>query len=63
MVILRKRAKRKKRLAERIDEMRFKETQPLPAVCMNCKEEDCYNCDNALDRWKLIREDKNKGTK
>ncbi len=32
--------------------MNFIEKNPLPAVCFNCQE-DCYNCDNFLDRWQL----------
>lgn len=31
--------------------MEYHEVSPLPAVCKDCQEEDCYNCDN--DRWKL----------
>ena len=38
--------------------MEFYEVSPLPAVCEDCQEEDCYNCDNALDRWKLSSADK-----
>ena len=33
------------------------EADPLPAACLNCQEEDCYNCDTAGERWQLSRED------
>ena len=33
--------------------MEYKEVSPLPAICENCQEEECYNCDYALDRWQL----------
>lgn len=33
------------------------ETSPLPQVCVDCEEEDCYNCDNALERWRLSEKD------
>lgn len=31
------------------------EVNPLPERCVDCKE-DCYNCDFALDRWKIPNE-------
>lgn len=35
------------------------EVSPLPKRCVECqeekKEEDCYNCDYALERWKLLK--------
>ena len=33
------------------------EADPRPAACMNCQEEECYNCDTAGERWQLSRED------
>ncbi len=33
--------------------MEWKEADGLPAVCENCSEEDCYNCDHARERWTL----------
>jgi hypothetical protein len=33
------------------------EADPLPAACLNCQKEDCYNCDTAGERWRLSRED------
>lgn len=33
------------------------EVNSLPAACMNCQEEECYNCDTAGERWQLSRED------
>lgn len=33
------------------------EADPLPAACLNCQEEECYNCDTAGERWQLSRED------
>lgn len=33
----------------------FIEVNPLPEVCKDCND-DCYNCDNALDRWGLSKE-------
>ena len=29
------------------------EANPLLQVCVNCKEEDCYNCDYAGLRWQI----------
>ena len=37
--------------------MEWLEADPLPQVCRNCREEDCYNCDHAGERWFLSRED------
>lgn len=44
------------------------EVKPLPQVCQECKEVKeagadaaCYNCDHALERFKMIRtEEKSK---
>ena len=33
--------------------LNYKERNPLPPICVNCQEEDCYECDYALDRWEL----------
>ena len=37
--------------------MELWETKPLPCVCRNCTEEDCYGCDYAGLRWQLDRGD------
>ena len=37
--------------------MEWIEANPLPQVCLNCQEEECYNCDFALLRWHLLEED------
>lgn len=37
--------------------MEFLEANPLPKVCEDCTEEDCYNCDYAGERWYLSRAD------
>ena len=37
--------------------MKWLEADRLPDVCTVCKEEDCYNCDYAGERWYLSRED------
>ena len=37
--------------------MEWLEADPLPSVCTDCKEEDCYNCENASQRWYLSRKD------
>ena len=37
--------------------MEWIEANPLPAVCVNCQEEDCYNCDYAGERWTLSQAD------
>ena len=33
------------------------ETTPLPTICQNCQEEDCYACDHAGKRWRLSPQD------
>lgn len=33
--------------------MNWVEVKPLPEVCRNCTEEDCYNCDMAGCRWEM----------
>lgn len=37
--------------------MEWIEADPLPAVCQNCQEEECYNCDYAGERWTLSKAD------
>ena len=37
--------------------MEWIEANPLPAVCVNCQEEECYNCDYAGKRWTLSQAD------
>ena len=37
--------------------MEWIEKDPLPPECVNCYEEDCYNCDFAGERWTLSRAD------
>ena len=37
--------------------LEYIEANPLPAVCVNCQEEECYNCDYAGERWTLTRAD------
>lgn len=37
--------------------MEWIEAEPLPAVCQNCQEEECYNCDYAGERWTLSQAD------
>ena len=37
--------------------MEWLEANPLPVVCENCEEEDCYNCDHAGERWYLSERD------
>ena len=37
--------------------MEWHESDPLPDECKNCTEEDCYNCDYALNRWHLSEQD------
>lgn len=37
--------------------MEWIEANPLPAVCENCQEEECYNCDYAGERWTLSQAD------
>ena len=33
--------------------MEWIEADPLPPECVNCQEEECYNCDYAGKRWTL----------
>ena len=37
--------------------MEWIEANPLPAVCQNYQEEECYNCDYAGERWTLSQAD------
>ncbi len=37
--------------------MEWLEANPLPKVCQDCKEDDCYNCDYAGERWYLSEVD------
>ena len=37
--------------------MKWIEANTLPAVCQNCQEEECYNCDYAGERWTLSQAD------
>lgn len=37
--------------------MEWIQANPLPAVCQNCQEEECYNCDYAGERWTLSQAD------
>lgn len=37
--------------------MEWVEADPIPKACMDCQEEDCYNCDTAGERWQLSRND------
>ena len=37
--------------------MEWIEANPLPAVCQNCQEEECYNSDYAGARWTLSKAD------
>ena len=37
--------------------MEWLEANPLPDVCVDCTEEDCYNCDYAGERWYLSQAD------
>ena len=37
--------------------MEWIEANPLPPECVECQEEDCYNCDYAAGRWQLSRID------
>jgi hypothetical protein len=38
------------------------EKEKTPGFCLLCDEEECYNCDNALDRWEISEEDYIKNT-
>ncbi len=45
--------------------LEYYEVNPLPDVCVKCMEnagedDDCYNCDFALDRWRLTLESENR---
>lgn len=42
--------------------MEYIEVSPLPPECMQCDEEECYNCDNAGKRWVLSEEDERRLT-
>ena len=33
--------------------MEYIEVSPLPTVCADCQEPDCYECDFAGERWIL----------
>lgn len=35
--------------------MEWIEANPLPNECIECQEEDCYNCDTAGKRWYLSK--------
>ena len=37
--------------------MEWIEANPLPDVCKECTEGDCYNCDHAGERWYLSPKD------
>lgn len=37
--------------------MEWIEADPIPTVCQDCQEEDCYNCDTAGERWRLSQVD------
>ena len=37
--------------------MEWIEANPLPPECVECQEEDCYNCDYAGERWTLSKAD------
>ena len=37
--------------------MEWVEANSLPKACLNCAEEDCYNCEHAGERWYLSKED------
>lgn len=37
--------------------MEWIEADPIPKECMDCHEEDCYNCDTAGRRWQLSKDD------
>lgn len=36
--------------------LEYREVSPLPEYCLNCQEQECYNCDFALYRWELIND-------
>lgn len=33
--------------------MELIEKKPLPKVCKNCKDPDCWECDHAGERWQM----------
>lgn len=37
--------------------MEWIEANPLPPECVECQEEECYNCDYAGNRWTLSQAD------
>ena len=37
--------------------MEYLERDPLPLICQECHEVDCYECDYAMARWYLADED------
>lgn len=37
--------------------MEIVEISPLPPVCQECEELDCWECDNACMRWKFSNDD------
>lgn len=37
----------------------YQEVQPIPNICKNCNEGECYNCDYTLKRWKLTPKSEN----
>ena len=37
--------------------MEYIEATPLPAECLTCQEDECYNCDIAGERWQLSKAD------
>ena len=37
--------------------MEWIEANPLPPECVECQEEECYNCDYAGERWTLSKAD------
>lgn len=36
---------------------KYIEVKETPDFCLVCDEEDCYNCDNLLDRWNISEEE------
>lgn len=36
--------------------LEYREVSPLPEDCLNCQEQEYYNCDFALYRWELIND-------
>ena len=37
--------------------MKWIEAEPLPKECQSCRNEECYNCDNAGKRWYLSQKE------